>query len=58
VRAGRAVYRVEIGGEAIDMLCRYGWLDELDACDPAAVGRAIGRSGDSSRRRRNKALSW
>jgi hypothetical protein len=37
------VYAVEIGAEAIDLLIRYGWLDEQGALDPAAVGVAIGR---------------
>jgi hypothetical protein len=41
--AGRACFTVELGPEALDLLVRYGWLDEREALDPAAVGRAIRR---------------
>jgi hypothetical protein len=41
-RNGQIVVRVEVGHEAISLLCKHGYLSER-ACDPAEIGRALGR---------------
>jgi hypothetical protein len=48
---GRAVYPVEADGDVVGLLIRLHWLDERDASDKAAVGRAIARMlADAARR--------
>jgi len=42
VRAGIAVYPVELDGEALELLVKWHWVDEEDAGDKQVVGAAIG----------------
>jgi len=50
-RNGKAVYAVELGGEELDWLIKLQWLQECEASEKAAVGRAIGAMlADAARR--------
>jgi hypothetical protein len=40
-RNGRAVYKVEIGPEILDLLIRTRWLPESDASNDRRVAQAI-----------------
>jgi hypothetical protein len=50
-RDGRACYTVELGGEELDFLVRLQWLQEAEAGDRRAVGRAIGAMVSDAARR-------
>lgn len=42
LKSGRAVYRIELGGEVLDMAIRLHWLSEAEVLDRRAVERALG----------------
>jgi hypothetical protein len=42
-REGRRVYPVEIDGDVLDLLVRYGWLGDSAAGDDREVGCAVAR---------------
>ena len=42
VKAHRAVYQIEIGGEVLDLLLRARWITERELLDRKAVEAAIG----------------
>jgi hypothetical protein len=41
-RAGIAVYPVELDGDALQLLIRWHWIDEVDAGNRELIGAAIG----------------
>ena len=50
-RDGKACYVVELGGEELQFLIRWEWLDERAVGDRASVGSAISRMlADAARR--------
>jgi hypothetical protein len=50
-RDGKACYVVELGGEELQFLIRLHWLNENEASDRAAVGKALGAMvADAARR--------
>jgi len=50
-KRGVAIAPIEFDGQVIDWLIRLHWLDEGEACDRAAVGKAIGAMLAASSRR-------
>jgi hypothetical protein len=51
VKAGIACTTVEFDGPVVDMLVKLRWLQEGEACDRQAVGRAIAAMvADAARR--------